>query len=111
MLLLGVVVTEDERGRSIPLAEYVLGLAIQNLVLQAMAEGLATHQMGGFDREAARAAFELPAQAQPVVVVALGKLGDPELLPEDLRERELAARSRKPLSEIAFSGAWGTPTL
>jgi nitroreductase len=111
VLLLAVVMTEDERGRSMPLGEYGLGLATQNLVLQAMAEGLVTHQMGGFDREAARSAFELPAQAQPVVVVALGTLGDPALLPEDLRERELAARSRKPLSEIAFSGAWGTPAL
>jgi hypothetical protein len=40
-------------------------------------------------------------------VLALGYLGDPESLPEDLWTRETALRTRKPLEEFVFSGRWG----
>ena len=40
-------------------------------------------------------------------MLALGYLGDPETLPEDLRTRETAVRTRKPLEEFVFSGRWG----
>ena len=38
-----------------------------------------------------------PDGYEPVAVLALGYLGDPESLPEDLRTRETAVRTRKPL--------------
>jgi nitroreductase len=88
-----------------------VGLASQNLVLQAVADGLVAHQMGGFNAEAARILFTLPAEAKPIVVIAIGKLGDRETIPDDLRDRELAPRKRLPLSEIAFTNTWGTPTF
>jgi nitroreductase len=109
-LLLGVVITVNAKG-DVPLSEYALGLATENLVLQAVAEGLVAHQMGGFSAEAARILFQLPAEARPIVVIAVGKLGDRAQLPEDLRDRELAPRKRLPLSEIAFTGEWGNPAL
>lgn len=108
VLLLGARATADERG-PVPNTEYGLGLAVQNLTLQAVELGLVTHTMGGFDHEAAARAFALPEDVVPVVVVAIGKLGDPGVLPEDLRAREKRPRERKPLSEIAFTGTWGTP--
>jgi hypothetical protein len=40
-------------------------------------------------------------------MIALGYLGDPDALPEKLRERERAPRSRKPLSDFVFTGRWG----
>jgi hypothetical protein len=43
------------------------------------------------------------------VVIAVGGLGDPELLDERTRSRELAPRDRLPLGEIAFAGTWGRP--
>jgi hypothetical protein len=58
-LLLGAVVTTNDKG-DVPYAEYGLALASQNLVLQAVAEGLVAHQMAGFDHEAARQEFALP---------------------------------------------------
>ncbi|KAA2262459.1 nitroreductase [Solihabitans fulvus] len=109
-LLLGMVRTVDKRG-PIPNAEYGLGLAVQNLVLQAVSLGLVTHQMGGFDREAVHAAFDLPPDVRPVVVVAIGTVGDVEDLPEDLRGREVAGRLRRPLGELVFTGEWGTPAF
>jgi nitroreductase len=107
-LLLGVAVTQNEKG-DVPYAEYGLGLATQNLVLQAVAEGLVGHQMAGFDPAAARAEFDLPPSARPMIVIAVGGLGHPSLLIERRRAREVAARTRLDLDEIAFGGEWGKP--
>jgi nitroreductase len=109
-LLLGAVVTTNEKG-DIPYAEYGLALASQNLVLQAVAEGLVAHQMAGFDREAARQEFALPTNVRPLIVIAVGTLGDPSQLLERRRDREIAARNRRPLSEMAFTEEWGHPAF
>lgn len=90
---------------------YDLGLATMNLVTQATALGLVTHQMGGFDVEAARGRFRVPAGWEPICVIALGHAGKLEDLPEALRDRELAERQRKPLEEFVFSGTWGHPAM
>lgn len=84
-----------------------VGLATAQLVIQAQALGLSAHQMAGFDTAKARAAFDIPASHEPVAVIALGYAGDPETLPDDLRERERAARERKPLTAFVFQGKWG----
>jgi hypothetical protein len=42
------------------------------------------------------------------VVIAVGVLGSPSLLPDDLAAREVAPRVRKPLSELVFTKTWGT---
>jgi hypothetical protein len=39
----------------------------------------------------------------------LGYLADPATLPEPLRDRELALRQRRALTELVFAGAWGNP--
>jgi nitroreductase len=109
-LLLGAVVTTNEKG-DVPYAEYGLALASQNLVLQAVAEGLVAHQMAGFDHEAARQEFALPPNVRPLIVIAVGTLGDPSLLLERRRNREIAPRTRRPLAEIAFTGEWGRPAF
>jgi nitroreductase len=110
VLMLGVAVTVNAKGE-LPLYEYGLALATENLVLQAVEEGLVAHQMGGFNAEAARILFELPMEAKPIVVIAVGKLGDRNTIPDDLKDRELAPRRRLPLSEIAFNGEWGIPAF
>lgn len=86
-----------------------VGQAVANLSLQATALGLKVHQMGGFRAEAAQERFAVPADWQPVSVIALGYPGDPESLEEKLREREIAQRQRKPLDTFVFSGSWGHP--
>ncbi|MFI9381122.1 nitroreductase family protein [Kutzneria sp. NPDC052558] len=106
-LIVGCVVTEDETGRSLPMPDYALGLSAQNLVLQAVAEGLVAHQMGGFSREDIASSFGLPPTAQAVIAIAVGVLGPPSLLPDDLAAREVAERVRKPLSELVFTDKWG----
>lgn len=110
-LAIGVVRTTDDAGESLPYAEYGLALATQNLVLQAVAEGLVAHQMAGFDREAARTGFGIPAGFEPLVAIAVGGPASPDALDGRLREKELAPRSRLGLDEIVFSDGWGKPVF
>jgi nitroreductase len=91
-------------------AYHDVGLAMANLTVQATAEGLAVHQMAGIVLEKCRAAFNPPDGWDPVAGAAIGYVGDPNALPEPLRERELAAPTRKPLRSFVFSGAWGKPS-
>ncbi len=88
-------------------AYYDLGQAVAHLTLQATAERLVVHQMAGFSVEAARREFDIPAGWDPVTAVAIGYPGDPKALPDSLRQRELAPRTRKPLDAFVFSGRWG----
>ncbi|WP_424183892.1 nitroreductase family protein [Actinokineospora sp. G85] len=106
-LLVGCAQTANAKGE-VPYAEYGVGLATENLVLQAVAEGLVAHQMAGFDADAVVAEFGLPASVRPLVAIAVGVLGSPDLLPEDRRARETAPRERLPLAELAFTDRWGT---
>jgi nitroreductase len=110
VLILTLAHTQFEKdGRPNRHAFYDLGQAAANLSLQATALGLVTHPMAGFDAEAARQRFAVPAGWEPVSVIALGYPGDPDSLNETLRQRELGQRKRKPLPSLVFSGAWGNP--
>lgn len=84
-----------------------VGLAIGNLSLQAMAEGLYMHQMGGFKADLAKTTFEIPDEFDPVSIIVFGYKGDPNELPERLKELESKLRERKKLSELVFSGQFG----
>lgn len=94
-------------------AHHDVGLASENLVLEAVEVGLATHQMAGFDLECARRDFDIPEGFTPIAMIALGYpyRGGFDNLPEKVRERELATRSRKPVSDIAFDGTWNKSYL
>jgi len=109
ILILGFALLKDNEGNSNRYATYDLGQAAVSLILQATALGLATHSMGGFDNEAARRAFSLTDDHALGSVIAIGHQDEPDALPNDpLREREIAPRQRKPLSEIALT-ALDTP--
>lgn len=84
-----------------------VGLAVASLTFQAMEMGLRVHQMGGFDIDKARELYKISEQYEPVAAIAIGYLGEPEILPESLRERELSPRSRKPISSFVFTGELG----
>lgn len=81
------------------------GAAMAYLSLQATALGMHTHSMGGFSHDKARAAFAIPDDFEIGAVTAVGYLGDPDTLPEQMRHQELAPRQRRPLSEFVFT-AW-----
>jgi len=92
-------------------AQHDVGLASENLVLQAVELGLAAHQMAGFDVERAREEFNIPEGHTALAMMAVGYpyRGDLDALPENLKSRELAGRERLPLGKIAFDGTWDAP--
>ncbi|WP_375436289.1 nitroreductase family protein [uncultured Hymenobacter sp.] len=104
VLILALAKTHYDNGTPNGAALHDLGMANGNLSLEATALGLHTHFMGGFDRDRAKELFELPDTLQPTVIIALGYLGEAELLEEPFLSREKAPRQRKPVSDIAFHG-------
>lgn len=91
--------------------QYDLGQAAAHLTVQAHTLGLHAHQFAGFDREAVQAEFGVPAHWEVTTGIAVGLLGDPDVLDERTREKELKARSRRPLEEFVFTGDWGSTPL
>ncbi len=109
VLILGVAYAKTGSGAPNAYALFDLGAATAYLTLQAAELGLGTHQMAGFDHEAARQVLEIPEDYALGSVIALGYQGEPAaLVNEQLIAREFAPRERKPLSELAFS-SWGEP--
>jgi nitroreductase len=90
-------------------AYHDVGLATENLVIQAHSMGLAVHMMGGFNAEMARGVFEIPARHDPVTMIAIGYPGHPDSLSEELCAKDLAPRQRRPIREFVFSGKFGQP--
>ncbi|TAM70385.1 MAG: nitroreductase [Microbacteriaceae bacterium] len=104
-LIVGVAEVTDAGGKPRPWAKYDLGQALAHLSVQAHHDGLHVHQMGGFDADALREAFSIGERLEPVSVSAIGVLASAESLPELLRERETAPRTRMPLSELVLLSA------
>ncbi len=75
-------------------AKYDLGAANAFLTLQATHLGLNVHQMGGFDRQRAAENLNVPDTHEVAVMIAIGYSGDPDILPENLKEREQSPRER-----------------
>jgi len=110
VLILGVVTLkfaqnqQDNRA-----AMHDLGLASANLVLEATARGLSVHQMIGILPEVARKLYQIPEHSEAWTAIAVGHRAEAADLPAELRERDLAPRTRKPASRFVFTGGWGRP--
>ncbi len=97
-------------GRPNSAAEHDLGLASATLTLEATARGLVVHQMIGILPDKARELYRVPDGFRPLTGLAIGYAASPDTLPENLRPRDLAPRTRRPLAEFVFGGQWGTPS-
>ncbi len=108
VLALGCVNLNFTRnGKPNAAAIHDLGLAAGNLTFEATARGLVVHQMIGILPDRAREIYGIPEGSQAVTALAIGYAADPGDLPEPLKERDLAPRSRNPLGELVFGGKWG----
>lgn len=87
-----------------------LGLAVGQMIIQAVSTGHIAHPMAGFEVPGVIERFSIPAAERPLVLLAIGTLAadtstlDPKIVEKDARER-----TRRPLEEIAFAGQWGLP--
>jgi nitroreductase len=107
VLALSVAHLKTREGQPNRVALHDVGSATAQLTFEANARGLLVHQMAGFDAQKARQFFAIPEDWEPVAAMAIGYPGDPQRLPDRLRERELAPRSRKPPAEFVMTGGWG----
>ncbi|WFE95201.1 nitroreductase family protein [Micromonospora sp. WMMD987] len=82
---------------------YDLGQAVAHLSVQATALGLYVRQIRDVDRAALAVDLDLPPGIRPLVVTAVGRLGDPATLPEELLRRETALRHRHPRQALLLS--------
>ena len=84
-----------------------LGQASANLATEATARGLVVHQMGGILPDKVRELYYLPEDWEAVTGIAIGYAADPSTLQDTFKERDLARRPRKPISEFVFARRWG----
>jgi len=102
VLMVSLAKLERDPGKPNLWSKHDLGAANLALALQARSMNIYAHPMGGFD--AARVYETLGVDSsvyEPVACLALGFPGDPDLLDEAQRAKELAPRTRKPISEIS----------
>ncbi len=79
------------------------GSAWAQLALQATRSGWYAHGMVGFDQARAFAELDFPEGYRVEAAIAIGRKGDPGLLPEGLRAREMPS-GRNPLAAQVFEG-------
>lgn len=79
------------------------GAALTQMMIQASSLGFHVHGMAGFDAEAARLEFAVPEEFEVGAAFAIGYLDGANDPPP--------GRSRRPLMETVFTGAWNRPAF
>jgi nitroreductase len=82
-------------------AQYDLGQAVAHLTVQAAALGLGAHQFAAFDHDRLATLAGVPRHWRVTTGLAIGLAV----------ESDVAPRSRRPLSELAFGARFGEPVL
>ncbi|MCI0453552.1 MAG: nitroreductase family protein [Candidatus Dadabacteria bacterium] len=95
--------TFDQSGNPSRTHSFDAGASWQNLALQGSLKGLVVHGMQGFDYDKARELLNIPEEYEVEAMVAVGKPGKKEELPERLQQREIPS-GRKKISEIVLEG-------
>lgn len=93
----------DHNGEPNNTHSFDAGSAWENLALEAEMRNLVTHGMAGFDYDKARTELNIPEDFQVEALIAIGKKGKVQDLPEMLQDKEKPS-DRKPLSEIVMEG-------
>ena len=88
-------------------ASHDLGLAMAQMVLQALDHDIYARMIGSFYPDKAREVYNIPDQYEPFTAIAFRyKTLDLGYLNEEHRAKEIAPRQRQPLSELVYSGSW-----
>jgi len=95
--------TSDHNGSFMRTHSFDAGSAWENLALQGSINGLVVHGMQGFDYEKATSELNVPDEYKVEMMIAIGKPGSPEILPEKLQEIEKPS-GRKNIKEIVNEG-------
>ncbi len=82
------------------------GLAVENMLLQAVHEGLIGHPMAGFTPQVVHDEFDIPDEYEVVTAIAFGYPGNGEYLNEHHAAGEISEQVRKPREETVFENSW-----
>ena len=96
----------SRNGKPNPVHTFDAGLATENLLLQGAAMNLVCHGMAGFDRGKARRELRVPDDYDVEAMIAVGRPGDPNDLPEKMRELDLQPSGRNPIHSFAAEGTF-----
>ena len=94
--------TFTHNGKPNRFALYDTGMAVTNLILQAMTFDIYVHQMAGYSVDKVKEYFKLGPDIEAISVMAVGYLGDGADLPPDIVKRDEHRRPKKPVNEYTF---------
>jgi nitroreductase len=95
LLLFVSKTTFDKNGQPSITHSFDTGAAWASLALQGWMKGLVVHGMEGFDYERARTDLDIPGEFRVEAMAAVGRPGNVDDLPAELREREAPSDRRK----------------
>ena len=105
VLIVIISKTTFDNGKPSITHSFDAGAAWVSLALQGSLAGLVIHGMQGFDYDKAKKILRIPDEYQVEAMVAVGKKGRKEDLPDYLQEREFPS-SRKSIAELAMEGSF-----
>jgi Nitroreductase len=105
VLIVVISKTTFDNGKSARTHSYDAGAAWENFAMQGSLMGLAVHGMQGFDYDKAKEVLRIPDGYKVEAMIAVGKKGKKETLPDYLQEREVPS-IRKNVSETAMEGVF-----
>lgn len=97
--------TLDLDGRESRTHSFDTGAAWENFALQAFMKGYVVHGMQGFDYDRAKVDLLVPDGFTIEMMAAVGRPGNPELLPEHLQKKEVP-NGRKSLADLVSEGSF-----
>ncbi|SDS45938.1 nitroreductase family protein [Actinoplanes derwentensis] len=103
-LIIAAAQTTAPDGTGRPWAIYDTGQAVAHLSVQAQHDGIAVHQLGGFDAARITALLDQPGLT-PLVVLAVGRRDEFGVLAEPFAARETAPRDRLPVTDLLVTVA------
>ena len=105
-LLVVLSTTTFDNGKTARTHSYDTGAAWYSFALQGVTSGLVVHGMQGFSYDRAKEDLGVPDGYEVEAMIAVGRPGEPDGLPQALQEREQPSQRRK-VGEFAFEGGFG----
>lgn len=87
------------------------GMAVSNLLIQALAMDIYVHQMAGYSVDKVKDYFKLNDDIEPVAMMAVGYMGDGVSLSPELLKRDEKRRPRKSANEFTFKNSLSDPAF
>jgi nitroreductase len=103
VLIVVISKTTFDSGKPARTHSYDAGAAWVSLALQGSLKNLVVHGMQGFDYDRAKKELQVPDDYSVEAMIAVGRHGKKEDLPDYQQEREFPS-SRKSFAEIAMEG-------